>query len=297
MTSGELTLEEWRGGGERKLVALGDGTARRIFFRVTGDEGKPWITLLHGFPTCSWDYARIAASLEEKFRILSFDFLGFGFSDKPRRHTYCLHEQADITVALWKALGIGSTFLVAHDYATSVAQELLARRKEGALTVRLRAIAFLNGGMYSHQHRPLIVQKLLRGRVTGPLTTLLVTRKGFARNMSRTFSAAHPLAARDADQLWSAVTWNGGNRLYHKLIRYMDDRKRFAQRWEQALETTDVPLAFIWGLQDPISGAHLFSHLRERVPAARFVALEDVGHYPHLEVPDVVSRAVREAFG
>ena len=43
---------------------------------------------------------------------------------------------------------------------------------------------------------------------------------------------------------------------------------------------------------DPISGAHMAERIRERRPDAAFVALDDVGHWPQLEAPDRVERAL-----
>ena len=56
-----------------------------------------------------------------------------------------------------------------------------------------------------------------------------------------------------------------------------------------ALEQTDVPLAFIWGMLDPISGAHMAARIRERLPRARMCELSDVSHWPALEAPQRVS--------
>ena len=53
-----------------------------------------------------------------------------------------------------------------------------------------------------------------------------------------------------------------------------------------------MPLAFTWGMLDPVSGAHMAQRIRERLPAAPFLAFEDVGHWPALEVPQRVTAAV-----
>jgi pimeloyl-ACP methyl ester carboxylesterase len=52
-----------------------------------------------------------------------------------------------------------------------------------------------------------------------------------------------------------------------------------------ALEGTDVPLAFVWGMLDPVSGAHMAERIRKRLPGAPFLALDDVAHWPALEAP------------
>ena len=73
----------------------------------------------------------------------------------------------------------------------------------------------------------------------------------------------------------------------------MGDRRRNEARWVGALERTDVPLAFVWGMLDPVSGAPMAQRIRERLPQAPFTALEDVGHWPPLEAPARLVAAIQ----
>jgi pimeloyl-ACP methyl ester carboxylesterase len=50
-----------------------------------------------------------------------------------------------------------------------------------------------------------------------------------------------------------------------------------------------VPLTFVWGMLDPVSGAQMAERIRERLPDAPFAALEDVAHWPPLEAPERVA--------
>src|SRR5690348_16948702 len=140
MLAAVMGYEQWRAGGLRMKPA---GSAHTLFVRQDGPvDGAP-ITLLHGFPTSSHDWAPVLPFLVGmQFRVTTFDFLGFGASDKPRRHRYSLLEQADLVEAVWASLGIVRTDLVAHDYGVSVAQELLAR--DGS---RITSMQWLNGGL------------------------------------------------------------------------------------------------------------------------------------------------------
>ncbi|TML75809.1 MAG: alpha/beta fold hydrolase, partial [Actinobacteria bacterium] len=126
------------------------------------------MTLLHGFPSSSHDWAKVAPALAERHSLVMPDFLGFGASDKPPDHEYSIHEQADLVEALWAREGTASTVLVAHDYGVSVAQELLARRAEGALRVDLSSVHLLNGGLYPDLHRPEPAQMALLDPEQGP---------------------------------------------------------------------------------------------------------------------------------
>jgi pimeloyl-ACP methyl ester carboxylesterase len=280
-------IEDWFAAGER--VEAG---GFRLFERVAGREDAPWLTLLHGYPTCSWDWSPVADRLAEVRRLLMPDFLGFGDSDKPADHDYSIHEQADLIEALWSRHGIERTALVVHDYAVSVGQELLARRADGALGVDIERIAFLNGGLYPDVHRALLTQKLLLHPRTGPIFTRAMNERALARALRRI--CAHPPSDDEVHEHWLGLARHGGARIQHRLIRYIEDRREHAARWTGALERTDVPRRFVWGMLDPVSGAHMAERIVERVPPDELHALGDVGHYPQLEAPERVGLLLRE---
>ena len=281
-------IEDWFAAGER--VPTG---AHALFERLAGAEGAPWLTLLHGFPTSSYDWSRVADRLAAERRLLMLDFLGFGDSDKPADHDYSIHEQADLVEAVWRRRGVERTALVVHDYAVSVGQELLARRAEGALAVDVERIAFLNGGLYPDMHRALTIQKLLLHPRAGPLVSRTVNERAFARSLARVFAPEHRPSRDELHQHWLAIVRRGGHRIQHRLIRYIDDRRRHAERWTGALERTDAPRLFVWGMKDPVSGAHMAERIASRVPAGELHALADVGHYPQLEAPHRVALLLR----
>jgi pimeloyl-ACP methyl ester carboxylesterase len=281
-------IEAWWSAGERVTLRIG-GSDRAIFVRRAG-EG-PALTLLHGFPSSSHDWAGVFDALAAQHTLLAPDFLGFGASDKPRDHDYALHEQADLVEALWAREGVTQTAVVAHDYAVSVTQELLARRAGGELAVDLTAVHLLNGGLYPDLHRPEPIQTALLDPEQGPKIRALLNEELLTGALAPTFAPGYDAAADSAD-IWRSLQRDDGRLLAHRLIRYMTDRVEHADRWVGALEATDVPLAFIWGMLDPISGAHIAERIRARLPAAPFTALGDVGHWPPLEAPERVAAAI-----
>ncbi|MDQ3741041.1 MAG: alpha/beta hydrolase, partial [Actinomycetota bacterium] len=274
---------EWWAGGSR---VAGPG-GRRVFVRTAGAPDAPVLTFLHGFPTSSLDWAGMFDRLAGERRLVALDFLGFGDSDKPRQHRYSLLEQADAVEAVWQHLGIERTALVAHDYGVSVGQELLARRDDRDLPVEITSAAFLNGGMIPSLHRPLAVQRLLAHRFLGPVLTKATSERTFTRGLRRVI--ARPIADAELHEHWVALTNRGGRELGHPLLAYIEERTRYAGRWEDAIKRCDVPLRFVWGPLDPVSGAHMLAELRLRRPDAAVAELAGVGHYPQLEDPAAVA--------
>jgi pimeloyl-ACP methyl ester carboxylesterase len=249
------------------------------------------MTLLHGFPSSSHDWSKIAPALAAHYALTMPDLLGFGASSKPREHRYSLIEQADLVEALWARDGVESTVVVAHDYSVSVAQELLTRRAAGRLAVELRAVHFMNGGIYPDLHRPQPTQVALLDPDHGPQISAAMNGELFIAGLAPTFPEDYD-SAEDAADIWQSFHLHDGQENAHLLIRYIEDRRDNGDRWTQVLETTDVPLSFVWGMLDPISGAHMAERIRERLPDAPFTALEDVAHWPPLEAPERVAAAL-----
>ena len=276
-------MSEWQDGG-----AWFSTPAGRVFTRSAPGDG-PTILLLHGYPSSSYDYRNVVRHLKGR-AWLTLDFLGFGLSDKPRPHLYSLLEQADIVQAVVAESTSGPVVLVAHDMGTSVTTELLARDLQGRLPFELQRVVLTNGSVILRRASLRPVQKLLRGPF-GPLAARLSSKTMFGREFARLFSADHPLSAGESDAQWALMSYNGGHRIAHLLISYLDERERYADRWHGAVRDWPKPLSFLWALDDPVATTNVLDGLRELRPAADVVELPRVGHYPQVEVPDVFTRA------
>lgn len=256
-----------------------------------GARDAPVLTYCHGYPSSSHDLVEVWGRLSG-WRLVAPDFLGFGASDKPRGARLTIHRQADVVEAAWRRLGVTSTVLQCHDYGVSVGQELLARRAEGRLDVEVVALVWHNGGLYPDLHRPTLGQRLLRDPQQGAELAASMTEEMFAGGIGVTWGTRVPMSDGVVHEMWVGMARRGGTALAHELLHYIDDRREHEARWRAALEGNGLPQTFVWGDLDPVSGAHVLERLRERLPAATFVELDDVGHWPPLEAPDVVAAAV-----
>lgn len=61
------------------------------------------------------------------------------------------------------------------------------------------------------------------------------------------------------------------------------------------MEQCSLPMTFVWGMADPISGKHIIEYAKARLKDAHVVELSDVSHYPQIEAPDLVSQAILES--
>lgn len=272
-----MDLDAWWAGG----VRLREG----VFTRADGPTTAPATTWLHGFPISSWDWSKVQSELGPGRRDISLDFLGFGASAKPAKR-YSILEQADLVEAVWRHWGVTETSIVTHDYGVSVAQELLARRADGALATELTAVTFLNGGLIPVLHRPTKVQKLLAGPL-GPLLSRLMKESTFVDGYRAVLGT--PPSDAELREHWRAMSRDNGQRNVHRILGYIAERRVHGDRWVDALRDTDLPTTFVWGPEDPVSGAHVLPALRELRPNSPVHVLDGLGHAPHMEAPERVA--------
>lgn len=279
-TADMISLQEWR--NSAKTFRAG---ANEISYH---DEGSgPVLVLIHGFPTCSWDWYQVWPELTKSNRCIAMDMLGFGLSDKPAPHTYSLFEQADLHEELLLTLGVSDAHILAHDYGDTVLQELLARQREGSNKIRIRSAFMLNGGIVPGQHRPRLMQRLLLsplGRFIGPL----VNERRFRRSMSAIFGPDTPPTELELQGWWEQITHKDGTRIMHLLIQYMHERRANYERWVGVLRDSPVPLRFLAGEKDPISGQHMAECFQSLGPQQDMGLLPGIGHYPQTEASEAV---------
>ncbi len=94
-----------------------DRWVQRGQYRIHAREQRgtgPTIVLMHGFPDNHHLYDRLVPHLRDR-RVVVFDFLGWGESDKPRDYQYTFANQKDDLDAVVTGLGLDRVVLVAHD--------------------------------------------------------------------------------------------------------------------------------------------------------------------------------------
>ncbi len=284
------SVERWR--KEAKRLYAG-GRTLAYWTRGERDETKPWLLLIHGYPTSSWDWTFVWDGLAKHFRLAAMDMLGFGLSDKPTSIDYAIAMQADFQEALLEHLGVGAAHVLTHDYGNTVGQELLARHTEGSLSFSVASMAFLNGGLFPEQHRARPIQKLGLTPL-GFLIGLMLTKEGLRRSFDEIYGPETKAADAEIDAHWAMITEKGGARVLHKLLSYIPQRRLHRERWVGALKEAMIPLRLIDGGADPVSGAHLYHYYLEQVPNADAVLFDRIGHYPHTEAPEAVLSAFLE---
>ena len=103
-------------------VKLSEGaTYGYVHVKPSPSSNKPYILLLHGFPSSSYDWRyQIDFLAKEGYGVLAPDLLGYGDTDKPTEiEAYRGKKMAGETASLLDALGIDVVIGVGHDWSVT----------------------------------------------------------------------------------------------------------------------------------------------------------------------------------
>ena len=251
----------------------------KVFYREAGNQARPTVLLLHGFPSASHMFRDLIPQLEDRYHIVAPDLPGFGMTEQPARDrfTYTFENFAHVIDRFSEVLGLDKFALYVFDYGAPVGFRLAVKHPE-----RITAIVTQNGNTYlegvSEAFAPVQAywkeptqanRDALRGFLA-PQTTLFQYTHGVAdpslvspdgRNLDD-FYLARP--GNDEIQLDLLGDYKSNVALYGEIQAYLRDKR--------------PPVLAIWGKNDPFfipPGAEAF---KRDVPEAE-VRFVDGGHF------------------
>jgi pimeloyl-ACP methyl ester carboxylesterase len=287
------TLAQWWEQGTLVPIIVA-GIPVHVFVWDSHDgQQSDTVTLLHGWPTSSWDWSCIARDLAESRRVIAPDFLGLGRSCKGDSVPYDLRSQADMILALWQTLDVTSSAVVSHDFGTIITQELLAREHVRTAPALVNSVVWLNGSLDPSRYQPTPGQLALLDPEHGPALAQLVDQNTFVDALANVH-----VQRPDADELaqhWTAMSLDNGHLGSPRFLRYIPDRADDATRLLAAFTDATIPMRLIWGVDDPVSGRAQLDALTMLRPDIPVHELTATGHYPHTERHQLVAEILMDA--
>ena len=255
---------------------------------------EPAIVLLHGFPDDLHLYDRLVPELAAR-RVVSFDFLGWGASDKPTGYPYTAANQLGDLEAVIAHLELGSVVLVAHDASGPPAINWALDHPQ-----RVAGLVLLN--TYYARMPGLRTPKAIR------LFSTPILR-----------SAARPVSRLFGDLLFGRMyRWQVG-----RFIRDTDVREQFLPLLYRQFTTTPStheaffglnrdlwptvaagtatlprlgrfsrPVRIIFGAADPYLNAGVARRFHALFPTSELFLLDGVRHYVQLDDPQQVAQLI-----
>lgn len=251
----------------------------RTFYRRVGGEGPPAV-FVHGHPTHSGDWLGFLERLEGP--AVALDLPGWGFTERPAGFDYSMHGLGRFVGRFLDRLGLASCSLVVHDWGSVGLIEAQRRPARIRRLVVINAVPLLPGYRWHW-----VARYLWRVPVIGELSNLTATRPALRLISRQATPRPGPLPPEFIEMVSRdrpPGTWPEALALYRSA-----DPERLAAAGER-LGDLDCPALVAWGTRDPYLPAAFGHAYAERLPRAELLELDDAGHWPWLERPDLVER-------
>jgi pimeloyl-ACP methyl ester carboxylesterase len=257
----------------------------------------PAFVLMHGFPDNLHIYDDIIPRLlHSGRRIVAFDFLGFGASDKPPGASYCFKQQLDDLETVVESLGLGKVALVAHD-ASGAAAINFAIDHPGKVASLLILNAAYDASDLSVWPEMIVLFADPSVRALGSAMAASPAQFGWLLAwQAQKFSEALPPAQKPHFDAFMAplVADNFikqpscGPAFVQMAADFYDELRRNSARLPLAA-ALDIPVKVIWGVRDPYLSSALGQEQASRFKNGSYHPIA-AGHWLQCDEPEQVAR-------
>jgi pimeloyl-ACP methyl ester carboxylesterase len=247
--------------------------------REDGPADGSAVVLLHGF-ACSlgwWD--DMVPMLARDHRVIRFDLLGHGGSEKPKKG-YGMESQARLVAAALDRLGVGRAAVVGHSMGGSVATALAELRSR-----LVKSLVIVDSPSSAGDGKLPFTARLGFVPVLGQAIRRVVPDSMVRNGLESAFADGFEVPDRFVED-FRDMTYTS----YDDSHRASDDYGE-EQGLADRLAEASVPLLVIFGSDDDIVDPKSAQGFRT-VPGARIVTIDGAGHSPHVERPQATVRLI-----
>ncbi len=260
------------------------------------DVGQgPALVLLHGVPTSSWLYRKMIPELQDDFRVIAIDLLGYGSSDKPSiagTH-YSASSQASYVQEVLSQMGVGDYHIVFHDMGGLVAWELINRDMENGNLIKsltiLNTIISKHGFDYPNIDKGLMAKAMARA-YSNNVSSAAILKMTF-KNMG--LSSEHQLSERECYGYVAPMREGADKALYEFFTGFDDSRFADLEKNVNSLKRYKGQAQVLWGAKDKVltveQHPQLFKSLA--VDESNITIYPENSHFLQEEIPlELVAR-------
>ncbi len=283
---------------QEKAFSSTNHVVERGPYHLTAQESRgqnPAIVLMHGFPDDLHLYDRLVACLSPSRRVVTFDFLGWGTSEKPVGYPYTAANQVGDLDAVVEHFQLDQVVLVAHDASGPPAIDwALAHPDRVAALVLLNTYYCLMPMLQTPQAIWLFSTPIVRNvaRVVSKAFHNFLFRRMYWWQVGRFMRDA---AAREefVPLLYqqfaaSPSTQPAFFRLNEDLPFTVRDRtKRIPQ-----MNAFNRPVRIIFGESDPYLNAGVARRFHDLFPTSDLFLVPGARHYVQIDEPEEVARLI-----
>jgi haloalkane dehalogenase len=264
-----------------------DSSAGRMHYI---DEGTgPTILFCHGNPTWSFLYRGIVSRLQNRFRCVAVDYLGFGLSERPAGYGYTIEEQTRTLGELVDHLALADFISMGQDWGGPVSLTVATERAD-----RVSGVVLGNTWFW-----PATISFQLFSRVMGSgfmQRKILEDNFFVERIMPR--STVRKLSEPERDHYRKVQPTPEARRGVAVMPKQIVDARPLLSRLARDVPAKlgSKPALIFWGMKDPGFRPRMLPRVRQAFNDVEVIELRQASHYFQEDAPEEVADAIARRF-
>lgn len=243
-----------------------------VHFRVEG-KGSP-LLLIHGAFSSLHTFDQWASILSKKNQVIRLDLPGFGLSGSRIDHDYSMEKFVNFLSQFLQIIGIKKCHLVGSSLGGWLAWEFVLKYPG-----RVNKLALISSAGFLEDRNVPLPFKMARTPFIGKVIKYAVKKNVLEQFVRQVYADENKVTPELVDRYYDLFSRDGNPEAFLSLAngKYKDHTKK--------LKNIKCPTLILWGEEDiwlPLENGYKF---RDRIPQAKLIIYEGVGHVPMEEIP------------
>jgi pimeloyl-ACP methyl ester carboxylesterase len=252
----------------------------RLAYRDRG-EGDP-VVFVHGTPSWSHEWRHVVPAVEAAgHRVVTYDLLGYGDSERPLDRDTSVAAQTDLLVGLLDELGLERPSLITHDIGGAIGQRIAVLHPQ-----RARRLMLIDAVSYDSWPSE-TWREIIRTRLE---SYAAMSAADFEDMLTRQLRMTVAGTVGDDDlraYLAPHRTPLGRTSFFEHQVRHYDSR--YTEELTDRLGDIAMPVRIVWGAQDRWQPLGYAERLVADIPGAELVVVPHAGHFLMEDEPERVT--------
>ncbi|NHN35740.1 alpha/beta hydrolase [Pseudomaricurvus alcaniphilus] len=238
----------------------------------SGGEGKEVLVLVHGFGANKDNWLTYGRLFTKHYRVIVPDLPGFGDNRKDPSLSYHVTLQTDRLQGFFRQLGLGPVHLVGNSMGGYIATLFALKYPE-----QLKSVLLMNSAGVKGTRQSWLERNAVEGKNPLVINTIEQMDDLFARISHRPLKFPGPV------KNYMFLDMKTNHDFYDGIFWELLGTEGEMPYLNEQLQQITVPLMVVWGSEDQLLDVSCAYVIKEKLPSATLLVLEQVGHIPMIE--------------
>ncbi|MBV1908110.1 MAG: alpha/beta hydrolase [Kangiellaceae bacterium] len=257
------------------------------------NQGKyPTIILLHGFPDSSHLYDLLVPHIKHRRHVVTFDFLGWGRSDKPENHVYNTKSLYKDLEAVIRYFNVEKVELAAHDLSGFPVIDWALDNEQ-----RIDSLILFNSVYFPSEKLlpPEAIARFSEDSIYRDISAWAVKqfdtpwKNGHEEQVNKFF--CNEDTAKTFVKIFNHQSMNI-QQAFLEMNRFLTDEVNQRREMLPKMKVFSKPVKIIFGAEDPYLNAEVAKEFHSLFPNSELHLIKSACHFVQLDKPEEVANII-----